>query len=63
MIRKSIIVLAAAAIAGNVSSQDIHFSQYFVNPLFSNPALAGAHANYDIGIQYRDFQMRLVTAV
>lgn len=37
-----------------ITAQDIHFSQFHVNPLFFNPAMAGAMSKYEAGIQYRD---------
>jgi type IX secretion system PorP/SprF family membrane protein len=38
----------------NSKAQDVHFSQYFNLPLFTNPAYAGIHQNTKVGLIYRN---------
>jgi type IX secretion system PorP/SprF family membrane protein len=46
----------AAALAGNVYAQDLHFSQYFNTPMLVNPANTGFNPDFDyrIGGNYRN---------
>ncbi|NTW33927.1 MAG: type IX secretion system membrane protein PorP/SprF [Bacteroidetes bacterium] len=39
---------------GNVFSQDIHFSQYYANPLYLNPAFAGTAICPRVSMNYRN---------
>lgn len=39
---------------GSMAGQDMHMSQYYVNPLFFNPAFAGASKDIEIGLQFKD---------
>jgi type IX secretion system PorP/SprF family membrane protein len=41
-------------IASNVSAQDIHFSQFYMNPMQQNPALAGADHDLQAVLNYKN---------
>lgn len=51
-----IILIATAFCAGGAGAQDLHFSQFFNNPLMTNPANTGfiPDADYRIGASYRN---------
>ena len=36
-----ILVVAIVSLCDGVKAQDPHFSQFYANPLYTNPALAG----------------------
>jgi type IX secretion system PorP/SprF family membrane protein len=47
--------ISLALIAFNTKAQDIHFSQYYANPLYMNPALTGtAPGDFRMTAQYRN---------
>lgn len=50
------LLLACTAIffVKEVNAQDPHFSQFYANPLYTNPAFAGAAVCPRVGISYRD---------
>lgn len=54
MKRKIIITFLATFSLVEMKAQDIHFSQFFVNPLLINPAFAGGTADIEAGMQYRN---------
>ncbi|MDR2835155.1 MAG: type IX secretion system membrane protein PorP/SprF [Bacteroidales bacterium] len=56
MVKRYIIILAvfAIGICNFGYSQDAHFSQYYSNPLYLNPALAGAENCPRITLNYRN---------
>ena len=56
-----IVALAAMFLANSVKAQDIHFSQFYMNPLQQNPAMAGAVHGMEANINYKD-QWRAVGA-
>ena len=40
--------------SSKVTAQDAHFSQFFANPIYLNPAFAGTHVCPRIALQFRD---------
>ncbi len=44
----------AVVIAGNVNAQDIHFSQFYMDPLQQNPAMAGADHDLQAILNYKN---------
>jgi type IX secretion system PorP/SprF family membrane protein len=60
LIRNSVLLLGVF-IANAVEAQDIHFSQFYMNPLQQNPAMAGAVYGVEANINYKD-QWRAVGA-
>src|ERR1700704_1119542 len=50
------IITIAFFVTGEVMSQDLHFSQFFNNPLLTNPANTGfiPDADYRLGASYRN---------
>jgi len=57
----SLSALLAASIAGH--AQDIHFSQFWENEIFHNPALTGVFSgDYKVGVDYRNQWSNLGTA-
>lgn len=54
---KRIVILIAiciAGISGKVFSQDAHFSQFYANPLYLNPAFAGSDKCPRVNLNYRN---------
>ncbi|WP_439184001.1 PorP/SprF family type IX secretion system membrane protein [Carboxylicivirga taeanensis] len=49
-----VILLAAAAMVTNSLAQDYHFSQFYANPLYLSPSLAGATDGARLAINYRN---------
>jgi len=41
------------ALSGKLSAQDPHFSQYYSNPLYLNPAMTGLDSDVYFGLNYR----------
>jgi len=55
IIRSFISLTAFVAFMGGLRSQDVQFSQFYANPLYLNPALAGSHSGtYRIMSSYRN---------
>ena len=57
MIRIKVLVLAVIVFAGlgiEVRAQDVHFSQYFANPIYLNPAYAGSVVCPRITLNFRN---------
>ena len=58
IMKKRLLYLASACVAivfaTNINAQDPHFSQFFANPLYTNPAFAGTAVCPRVGISYRD---------
>lgn len=56
LIKSVLYLVAMFGTLGKVHSQDLHFSQYFHNPLFINPANTGFSPDDDwrVGLQYRN---------
>jgi type IX secretion system PorP/SprF family membrane protein len=54
-------LLVTLVLAGMVSAQDIHFSQFYMSPLTQNPAMAGASYDLFSAVQYKQ-QWRAVGA-
>lgn len=54
--KKTILFLLVAfvALVSEVKAQDPHFSQFYANPLYINPALAGANVCPRVNLAYRD---------
>ncbi len=46
--------MAIMALISEVKAQDPHFSQFYANPLYINPALAGANVCPKVNLSYRD---------
>lgn len=49
-----LLVIAFVALLPQVEAQDAHFSQFYANPLYINPALAGANVCPRFNLVYRD---------
>lgn len=49
-----LIAICIAGISGKVFSQDAHFSQFYANPLYLNPAFAGSDGCPRINLNYRN---------
>jgi len=49
-----LIVCVTIAYNSSVKAQDPHFSQFFANPIYTNPAFAGSAVCPRVGISYRD---------
>lgn len=49
-----LILIAFLALVNEVNAQDPHFSQFYANPLYINPALAGANVCPRINMSYRN---------
>ncbi len=47
-------LLILVGLAATVSAQDPHFSQYYANPLYLNPAFAGTKKCPEVNINYRN---------
>lgn len=47
-------VCVAIAFSTNTKAQDPHFSQFYANPLYTNPAFAGSVVCPRVGLSYRD---------
>ena len=56
MIKRYIIIFAAlfAGCWSSLSAQDPHFSQFYANPIYLNPALAGSEGCPRVGLNYRN---------
>lgn len=55
MIIRVALITVLLAITGQLSAQDMHFSQFYASPLTLNPALTGAFdGRYRVGAIYRD---------
>lgn len=58
MVKKTIlpllILLLVTAFSGRVSAQDPHFSQFYANPLYLNPAFAGTNVCPRVIMNYRN---------
>lgn len=53
-IKSAIVILLLSAVVCHLSSQDIHFTQFFTNPLVLNPAQTGNfQGNYRIGFNFK----------
>jgi len=51
---KSLILLTTVCLAGSLSAQDEHFSQFYALPMHMNPALTGAYeGTYRLSMVYR----------
>lgn len=64
-IRKHLFILLSLLIAGGYSyGQDLHFSQFFNNPLLTNPANTGfiPDADYRLGASYRNQYSNIMAA-
>lgn len=48
------LLIAIVALANEAKAQDPHFSQFYANPLYINPALAGANICPRANLAYRD---------
>lgn len=61
---KKISLIVALLVMGSTSlmAQDVNFSQFYANPLYLNPAMAGAKVAPRIAISYRDQWPQLVSA-
>ena len=61
---KKILLIAATLITGfsAVQAQDVNFSQFYANPLYMNPAFAGAKVAPRISLSYRLQWPKLVSA-
>jgi type IX secretion system PorP/SprF family membrane protein len=55
-----IVLCVLSQISGKINAQDIHFSQFYMTPLFQNPANAGAERGLESTLNYRT-QWRSVT--
>ena len=51
---KTTISIILIVLAGEISAQDIFFSQYISNPMYLNPALSGALDKNRVVLNYRD---------
>ena len=57
MNRRRVLILAVIVFTGlgiEVRAQDVHFSQYFANPIYMNPAYAGSVVCPRITLNFRD---------
>lgn len=62
-LQKTLLVIALMFVATQgVKAQDVIFSQFYANPLYMNPAYAGAKVCPRISINYRDQWPSLVSA-
>lgn len=62
-LHKSLLVLVLLAIAGQgVKAQDVLFSQFYANPLYMNPAFAGAKVCPRVSLNFRNQWPALVSA-
>ena len=53
-IRNFVVVVSLFCVA-SLSAQDIHFSQYYANPLYMNPALTGSfYGDFRAAVNYRN---------
>ena len=59
--KNSILFVAVLFVSQYTSAQDIHFSQFYMNPLQQNPAMAGAIHGLEVNLNYKD-QWRAVGA-
>jgi len=52
---KKLILFFFGSLAVAVNAQDVHFSQYYANPLYMNPALTGSFfGDFRVAAQYRN---------
>lgn len=51
---KRVILLLAVLTGGWASAQDIHFSQYWTQPMSQNPALVGVNFDFAVNLAYKD---------
>ncbi len=49
-----ILVIAVVSLCGGLKAQDPHFSQFYANPLYTNPALAGTAVCPRFSLSYRN---------
>lgn len=49
-----LVLIAFVALVSEVKAQDPHFSQFYANPLYVNPALAGANICPRVNLAYRN---------
>lgn len=62
-LHKTLLVLAVLAMAGQgVKAQDVLFSQFYANPLYMNPAFAGAKICPRVSLNFRNQWPALVSA-
>lgn len=60
-IRITLVAVLGVFLAHSAKAQDIHFSQFYMNPLQQNPAMAGAVYGLEANINYKD-QWRAIGA-
>ncbi|MFT4600579.1 MAG: type IX secretion system PorP/SprF family membrane protein [Arenicella sp.] len=51
---KNLIAIVFVIATSSIFSQDIHFSQFYMNPLQQNPAMAGAVHDLEVNMNYKD---------
>ncbi len=51
---KNLLAILVITVGVQASAQDIHFSQFYMNPLQQNPAMAGAVYGLEANINYKD---------
>ena len=47
------ILISSVSFSGKLTAQDPHFSQYYANPLYLNPAMTGLDSDVYFGLNYR----------
>ena len=60
-LKQIIVIIVMSLMSINLSAQDIHFSQFYSNPLQQNPAMAGLVYGMEANIIYKD-QWRAIGA-